>query len=318
MTSMGLHLSCEEHPPGLLIDAAAHAEAQGFDFLGISDHFHPWTRAQGSSPFVWNVLGAIAQVTERVEVGTAVTCPTIRTHPAIIAQAAATTALMLDGRFFFGVGTGERLNEAITGAPWPSAPIRRQLLEEAVEIIRALWTGEVVRAFRGRYYTVQHARLFTLPDTPPPIVVSGLARRSAALAGRIGDGYMNLKPDRELLGEFRAGGGDGKPAYGKLNVSWADTEEHARRLAYETWPTSALPGEMGQQLPTPEHYEQATRVVTEETAARRAVCAAGPEPIADAIRAFADAGYTHVLIHQYGRRQVEFVDFFAREVRPRL
>jgi G6PDH family F420-dependent oxidoreductase len=318
MTTIGLHLSCEEHPPGLLVDTAARAEAAGFDFLGISDHFHPWIPAQGSSPFVWSVLGAIAQVTERVGVGTAVTCPTIRTHPAVIAQATATTALMLDGRFFFGIGTGERLNEAIVGAHWPPAAVRRSMLEEAVEVIRALWSGEAVRAFEGDYYTVEHARLFTLPDSPPPIVVSGLGRRSAALAGRIGDGYMNLKPDRELLGAFQSAGGDGKPAYGKLNVCWADSEEEARRIAHKTWPTSGLPGELNQELPTPEHYEHVSQLVTEDLAAQRAICSTDPERFVQGIRGFAGAGYSHVLIHQYGPRQAEFIDFFSGEVRPRL
>jgi G6PDH family F420-dependent oxidoreductase len=319
MTAIGFHLSSEEHSPGALVDAAARAEAAGFDFLTISDHYHPWTRSQGSSPFVWSILGAIAQVTERVAVGTAVTAPIIRTHPAVIAQATATTAVMLgDGRFFFGVGTGERLNEGVTGERWPSTAVRREMLEEAVEIIRALWTGEMVRAHEGRHYRVERARLFTLPETPPPIVVSGFGPRSIELAGRIGDGYMGVTPDAGPLRMFRAAGGEGKPAYGKLDVCWAGTEEEARRTAFATWPNAALQGEVGLELPTPEHIEQAVRLVTEDRVAEAILCSPDPERFAAAVGEYADAGYSHVTIQQCGPRQREFVDFFAREVMPRL
>ncbi len=212
MTSIGLHLSSEEHGPEFVLDTARRGEQAGFDFLTISDHFHPWTRAQGNSPFVWSVLGAIAQATERVRVGTAVTCPTTRIHPAIVAQAAATAQAMFAGRFFLGVGTGERLNEAILGDAWPSAPVRREMLEEAVGIMRALWTGEVMRSHHGRHYTVEHARIFTLPAEPPAIVVSGFGVQAAGLAGRIGDGYMNVAPDGGLVQAFREAGGEGSRA----------------------------------------------------------------------------------------------------------
>src|SRR3982750_761947 len=141
IAGVGLHLSSEGLPPGALVATARRAEEAGFDFVTISDHFHPWTRRQGQSPFVWAVIGAIAQVTERVPVGTAVTCPTVRMPPAIVAHAAATAAAMLPGRFFLGVGTGERLNECVLGDRWPSASVRREMLEEAVEVMRALWTG---------------------------------------------------------------------------------------------------------------------------------------------------------------------------------
>ena len=248
---IGYHLSSEELDPRAMTRWAARAEAAGFDFVTISDHFHPWTRAQGQSPFVWGVIGAIAAVTERVEVATCVTCPTVRMHPAIVAHAAATAAVQLDGRFVLGLGTGERLNETIFGDPWPPAVVRREMLEEAVEIMRALWTGEMLRHHRGRHYTVQDARIFTLPERPPDIVISGFGPHAAALAGRIADGYWNVAPDPELLGVFREAGGEGKPAYGKLDTCVAEDDATARRVAYETWPTSALGGEVGQQLATP-------------------------------------------------------------------
>lgn len=318
MTRIGFQLSCEEHPPGVLIAAAAGAERAGFDFIGISDHFHPWTREQGQSAFVWGLLGAIAQATERIPVGTSVTCPTIRMHPAIVAHATATAAVMLPDRFWFGVGTGERLNECVLGDPWPPAKVRRDMLEEAVEIIRALWTGEMVRAHRGRHYTVEDARLFTRPERPPPIVVSGFGPHSAALAGRIGDGYMNVAPDADLLGVFRRAGGEGKPAYGKLDFCVAGDDAEARRIAHARWPTAGLGGELGQQLATPEHYEQATERVREEDVAQGILCSGDPDDHVAALREYAEAGYDHVLVQQIGPDQDRALAFYADEVLPRI
>ena len=282
----------------------------------VSDHFHPWTRRQGQSPFVWAVLGAIAQVTERIPVGTAVTCPTIRMHPAIVAHAAATAAAMLPDRFFLGVGTGERLNECVLGDPWPSAPVRRRMLAEAVEIMRALWTGDVMRSHRGRHYTVEHARVFTRPQAPPPIIVSGFGRRSAALAGRIGDGYMHVAPERELLEVFRAAGGQGKPCYGKLDTCVAASDEEARRIAHATWPTSGLSGELGQQLPTPEHFEQATASVPEEDVAGAILCSADPERHRAALMEFREAGFDQVIVQQCGPDQGRLIALYERELLP--
>ncbi|MCW3015226.1 MAG: putative dehydrogenase [Solirubrobacterales bacterium] len=315
---IGLHLSAEEHAPDVLVATARRAEQAGFAFVTVSDHFHPWTRRQGQSPFVWAVIGAIAQVTDHIPVGTAVTCPMIRTHPAIIAQAAATAAAMLPDRFFLGVGTGERLNECVLGDPWPSAPVRRDMLEEAVEVIRALWTGAVVRAHRGRYYTVEDARVFTRPVTPPPIVVSGLGPRAAALAGRIGDGYMHVRAEADLVDAFRRAGGDGKPCYGKLNVCVAADEAQARRIAHETWPTSGLRGELGQQLATPEHYEHATATVREEDVARSVLCSADPDRHLAALTDFGRAGFDHVFVHQFGPDQEGVIALYEQNVLPQL
>jgi G6PDH family F420-dependent oxidoreductase len=311
---LGLHLSAEEHGPDFLVQTAVKAEKAGFDFVTVSDHFHPWTTSQGESPMVWAVLGAIAQATERVGVGTAVTCPTIRTHPAIVAHAAATVAAMMPGRFFLGVGTGERLNECIHGDRWPSAPVRREMLEEAVEVMRALWTGEVVRAHHGRHYTVEHARLFTLPDAPPPVVVSGFGPQSVELAGRIGDGYMGVAPDAESVEQFRAAGGAGKPCYGKLDTCVAEDDATARRIAFETWPTSALEGEIGQELATPEHYEQAAATLTEEHVAEGILCSNEARQHIDAIGEYADAGFDHVVVQQCGDDQDRLIALYAQEV----
>src|SRR5688572_4661758 len=198
MTQIGYALSSEEHVPLTLVRNAARAEELGFDFLSISDHFHPWVDNQGESAFVWSVLGGIAAATERIPIGTGVTCPTIRIHPAIIAQAAATVGSMLPGRFFLGVGSGEALNEHILGDRWPPTDVRLAMLEEAIEVIRTLWQGGS-QDHDGRYYRVENARIYTLPAELPPIIVAGAGPKAAALAGRVGDGYWNTGPDGELV-----------------------------------------------------------------------------------------------------------------------
>jgi G6PDH family F420-dependent oxidoreductase len=313
---LGYHLSSEELDPVSMVRWARRAEEAGFAFITVSDHFHPWTRTQGQSPFVWGVLGALAAVTERVEVATCVTCPTVRIHPAIIAQAAATAQVQLEGRFVFGVGTGERLNEAILGDRWPPARVRREMLEEAIELMRMLWTGEVVRSWDGDHYLVEGARLFTVPDRPPPIVISGFGPHSAEMAGRIGDGYWNTAPDRELLGVFNRAGGEGRPAYGKLDTCVAEDDATARRIAHETWPTSALGGEIGQQLAMPEHYEQAAQSVTEEEVAEGILCSGDASRHIDALREFEEAGYDSVCVQQCGQDQERLIAFYEREVFP--
>jgi G6PDH family F420-dependent oxidoreductase len=318
MSPIGFALSSEEHRPNDMVRYAVRAEELGFEFIGISDHFHPWIDKQGQSPFVWAVIGAIAEATEHIPVGTAVTCPTIRTHPAIIAQAAATAAAMLPDRFFLGIGTGERLNECVLGDPWPSAPVRREMLEEAVDIMRALWTGEMMRAHHGRHYSVEDARVFTRPAAPPPIVVSGLGPRAATLAGRIGDGYMHVRPQAELVEAFRQAGGDGKPCYGKLNVCVAADDAQARRIAHEMWPTSGLRGELNQQLATPEHYEQATATVREEDVAKSTLCSADPDRHLAALTQLGHAGFDHVFVHQFGRDQERMIALYEESVLPRV
>jgi coenzyme F420-dependent glucose-6-phosphate dehydrogenase len=191
--SFGYTLSSEECPPRHLVRNAQRAEDAGFDFVSISDHFHPWVSAQGHSPFVWTVLGAIAEATTHVQVAVGVTCPLVRIHPAIVAQATATTALLFDGRFSLGLGTGEALNEHILGHRWPPADVRVAMLEEAVDVIRRLWSGDTVD-HRGQFYAVENAKLFDPPDPAPPIIVSGFGPKAADLAARVGDGYWETHP----------------------------------------------------------------------------------------------------------------------------
>jgi G6PDH family F420-dependent oxidoreductase len=316
MVAIGYALSSEEHRPADLVRHARLAEEAGFSFALISDHFHPWIDRQGQSPFVWGVLGAIAEATERLEVGTGVTCPTVRIHPAVIAHAAATAAALMPGRFFLGVGTGENLNEHILGDGWPEWDIRAEMLDEAVEIIRELWKGEVT-SYRGEYYTVQNARIYTLPDTPPPIHVAAGGPRMAERAARIGDGLIGTGPERKPLDAYRSAGGAG-PLYGQVTVCWAKDEASARKTAHEYWPTAAIRGEATQELPNPRHFEQLAEMVTEAQVAESISCGPDPEVHLAKVRPYLEAGYDHVYLHQVGPDQAGFIEFAAKELMPRL
>jgi G6PDH family F420-dependent oxidoreductase len=316
MVELGYALSSEELGPLELVENARRAEQAGFGFALISDHFHPWLDVQGESPFVWSTIGAISQATESLALGTGVTCPMIRTHPAIISQAAATSAALMPGRFFLGVGTGENLNEHVLGDRWPDHEQRLEMLEEAVEVIRELWRGDVVTR-RGRYYTVDRARLYTVPDEPPPIAVAAGGPEAAKLAGRIGDAFVSTAPDEELVQAFRDGGGDGKPCYGQLTVCYED-RDRAVKTAFEVWPNPALGGELGQELVMPSHYEAACDVLTPDQVAEKVVCGPDPDEHRKAIAEFEDAGFSRVYIHQVGRDQAPFFDFYEREILPEL
>ena len=316
MVEIGYAMSSEDHGPRDLVRHAALAEEHGFTRAWISDHFHPWVDAQGHSPFVWAVLGGIAAATERLELGTGVTCPTVRIHPAVVAQAAATTSLLFDGRFWLGVGSGEALNEHILGDKWPEAPVRLEMLEESVEVLRKLWTGEEV-SHRGRHYTVENARLYDAPAGHIPVYVSAFGPKAVALAARIGDGYVGTAPDAELVGSF-AEQAPGKPKLAGAKCCWHPDEAEARRLVHKLWPNMGLPGELAQELPTPRHFEQAAQLVTEEMVAGPIPTGPNPRPYADLVRAYADAGYDTVYFHNIGEDQEGFFRFWVDEVRPVL
>jgi coenzyme F420-dependent glucose-6-phosphate dehydrogenase len=317
MDQLGYALSCEEHRPADLIAYARRAEECGFGFAIISDHFHPWVDRQGHAPFVWTVLGGIAARTERLRLGTGVTCPTIRIHPAIIAQAAATTADLFPGRFFLGVGTGENLNEHVLGDRWPEIEVRIEMLEEAVEVIRQLWKGKQT-SHHGRYYTVENARIYTLPDQLPPIYVAAAGEKAAASAARIGEGFISTSPKPEPLQVFREGGGEDKPRYGQLTVCWAEDRDTARRTAVEWWPNMVVPGQLSQELPLPSHFEQAATLVREEDMAGKIPLGPDPEEHVSQIQEFFEAGFDHVYVHQIGPGQEGFFNFYEKEVLPKL
>jgi coenzyme F420-dependent glucose-6-phosphate dehydrogenase len=312
----GYHLSSEEHAPNDLVRYARDAERAGFTFALVSDHFHPWVDAQGQSPFVWSVLGGIAGVTEQMRVGTGVTCPLIRTHPAIVAHAAATTACMFEGRFFLGVGTGENLNEHVLGDKWPTPDERLELLEEAVELMRCLWDGGL-QTYRGEHYLVEQARLYTLPEEPIEVAVAAAAPQAAKLAGRIGDALVSTAPDEEVVREYRGAGGGG-PTYGKVTLVYDEDAERARRMLYELFPNTGAPGELTTELALPRHFEQVAEVLTPEGLAEKVPCGADPEAVVEQCRTYLDAGFTHLYFHQVGHDQAGFFRFWERELRPRL
>jgi G6PDH family F420-dependent oxidoreductase len=314
---IGYFLSCEEFGPADLLVQARAAEEAGFHGLWITDHFHPWNDEQGESPFVWSMIGALSQVTSRMSVTTGVTCPAVRIHPAVLAQATATSAAMLPGRFRFGVGSGEALNEQILGDDWPEADVRLEMLEEAIEVIRKLWTGEVV-SHDGEHYRVRHARLYTRPSEPPPILVSGFGPKSVDLAARVGDGYCITGPDRELISRYRSNGGEGKPVHAGTKVCYGPDEAEARRTVYRIWPNEALPGELAQILPTPEHFEQATSLVTEEMIGESVPCGPDLERHIEMIREHADAGVDELYVQQVGGGHDEFFAAYARDVLPQF
>jgi G6PDH family F420-dependent oxidoreductase len=314
---LGFFLSCEEYGPHELVAQARAAEAAGFHGLWISDHYHPWNHEQGQSAFVWSVIGAIAGAGVRLPVATAVTCPTLRVHPAVIAQAAATSAVLLEGRFSFGVGTGEALNEHILGTHWPEADVRLEMLEEAVELIRELWSGETV-SHRGAHYRVEHAKLFTLPEEPPPVLVSGFGPKAVDLAARIGDGFVTTSPDADLIRRFREGGGEGKPIQAGTKVCFHGDAAEARRHAHRLWPNDQLPGELAQILPTPEHFQQASELVTEEMVAEVMPCGPDLDEHREVFRQYEEAGVDELYVQQVGGGHDEFFAAYARELLPEL
>jgi G6PDH family F420-dependent oxidoreductase len=308
---IGYFLSTEEYGPAALLEQARLAEEAGFEALTISDHYHPWNDEQGQSAFVWSVIGALAQVS-RLPVTTAVTCPTVRLHPAVVAQAAATSAVLHGGLFRLGVGSGEALNEHILGDAWPPADVRLEMLAEAVEVMRRLWTGEVVD-HHGRHYTVENARIYTLPEEPPEVYVSGFGPEATRLAGRIGDGYITTTPDPELLGLFRETSG-GKPALCNTKVAWAPTQEEGVEHAHRLWATSGLPGELAQVLPTPRHFEQGAQLVTKEMT--RSSTLAGPDVDRHVEQLLRYADFEEVYVTNIGPHYADMIAAYGREVLP--
>ena len=313
---LGYLLNSEELGPDELLEQAGLAERAGFSQLWISDHYHPWVDAQGQNPFVWSIIGALSRVCG-LPVTTAVTCPTMRVHPAIIAQAAATSAVMHGGRFALGVGTGEALNEHILGDTWPSAPVRMAMLEEAVTVIRKLWSGQVVN-HHGEYYTVENARIYTLPDQPPAIYVSGLGPKSTALAARIGDGYLNVSPDRELVQAFRDGGGADKPVAGGFKACYAGDEEEAVAIAYRLWPNAGLPQEVSRLLTMPRHFEQASTLVATEKIPELFACGPDPDHHLSMIDKYRQAGFDHIYVSNVGPHYREFFQLYEERIFPQL
>jgi G6PDH family F420-dependent oxidoreductase len=318
MAELGYALSSEEHGPNELVDLAARAEDAGFDFVSISDHFHPWISQQGHSPFVWSTLGGIARETEDLDVGVGVTCPIMRVHPAIVAQAVASVTAMFEEsgqQFYFGVGTGEMLNEHVLGDQWPSHRVRLEMLEEAIEVIRKLWTGEMT-SHHGEHYTVRNAKLFTTPEQSSPICVSAYGDQTAERAAELGDGFWSVGP-QDVVETYEENGGEG-PKFSQLTVCYADDEDEAVETAHEWWPNSLLPGQLATELEIPKFFEQACELVEQEDVRESESLVTDPDPAThvENLREFVDAGYDHVYVHQVGPNQEQFLEFYEDEILP--
>lgn len=316
MVEFGFFLSSEEHDAPTLVNTARMAEEAGFGKASISDHFHPWLSDQGESSFMWSVLGAIAEATTEIEVTSAVVCPTFRMHPAVVAQAAATSQQLFGDRFRLGIGSGEALNEHIAGDRWPPIEIRLNMLREAMEVIQRLWTGETVD-HHGEHYVVENTRLWSLPERPPPVLMSAFGARSIRLAAEIADGYYGAWPARGLLSRYRESGGTG-PAVGELKVCYDTDEDRAVATAHARWRHELIPGQASQDLPTTTHFDQMSSVATLDQARERWVCGDDPGRHAAAVQEFVEAGFDEVHILQIGPRQSEAVRFYAEEVLPRV
>jgi G6PDH family F420-dependent oxidoreductase len=314
MTRFGYFLSTEDHDPREVVRQARFAEEAGFDSLWISDHFHQWLDEQGESGFVWSMIGAISQACS-LPITTAVTCPLIRLHPAVVAQAAATSALLTGGQFTLGAGTGEALNEHITGRRWPGAEERLEMLEEAVHVIRELFSGKLV-SHVGRHYTVETARLYSVPDQPPPVFMSGFGDKAIRLAGRIADGYISVLPNADFVRLYRESGGGDRKVQGGLKVCWGSDAAAARKTMHRLWPNEELPGEAAQLLPLPRHFGQLTQLVSGDMIS--APCGPDPDVHAAGLRAFLQAGFDEVYVGQVGPEVEGFFEFYAGQVLPRV
>jgi G6PDH family F420-dependent oxidoreductase len=318
VVAIGYTIMGEQSGPKQLVADAIRAEEAGFDFLAASDHHAPWLEEQGHSPYTWSVLGAVAQATERIELMTYVTCPTMRYHPAVVAQKAATVQLLSDGRFTLGVGAGEHLNEHVTGRAWPPLDVRHEMLDEALQIIHAMFAGETV-TFRGRHLQAEAARLWDLPATPPPVGVAASGPASGALAARRGDALIAVQPDPELVEGFDAAGGAGKPRIGQAALSYDTDPSAAAKRAHEQfrwfsagWPVMA-------ELPGPKHFAAASQSVREEDVTKQVPCGDDVDAVVSSVRRFVDAGFTHVALVQIGEdQQAPFFDWAERELLPAL
>ncbi|MGD9617943.1 MAG: TIGR03557 family F420-dependent LLM class oxidoreductase [Alphaproteobacteria bacterium] len=313
---IGYKLMAEEHGPAALVRNAVRAEQAGFDFAAISDHFFPWIDEQGHSPFAWTVLGAAAQATSHIGLMTAVTCPIMRYHPAIVAQAAATTAMLSGDRLVLGLGSGERLNEHVVGEGWPGIGERHERLSEAYDIIRGLLDGSLTN-YRGTYFTLDNAKLFDRPDRVPPIIGAAGGAEAARLTGRKADGLITTVPDAALVEAFKSAGGNG-PLYAEVSICYAESEDKARKIAHRYHRWSLVGGPVMPELPDPESFAAASSHITPEQVGEEVSLGSSPEPHLKAIREYIDAGYDHLILTQIGPEQDAFCGFFERELRPAL
>jgi G6PDH family F420-dependent oxidoreductase len=316
MLKLGYKLMSEEHGPTDLVRNAKRAEEAGFAFAAISDHFSPWLEEQGHAPLAWPVLGAIANATKRMGLMTAVTCPTMRYHPAIVAQGAATLGLLSNNRFTLGLGAGERLNEHIVGAGWPGRGERHERLSEAIDIIQGLLAGTLTN-FRGSHFRLDHARLFDRPDRKPPVAIAAGGIEAARLAGRSGDALIATEPRAELVDAFVAAGGTG-PRYAEVAMCYAKREEDAEKTAHRYFRWSLAGWPVMAELPDTQGFAAASKSVSPAAVAELVSCGPSAEQHLQSIDRYVQAGFDHIILVQIGPEQEAFIEFFERHLAPAL
>jgi G6PDH family F420-dependent oxidoreductase len=312
----GYKLAAEGFGPKDLIEQAVRAEQAGFDFVEISDHYHPWLDVQGHSAFAWTVLGAIAARTDRIGLATGVTCPTVRYHPAIIAQAAATLAIVSDNRFTLGLGTGERLNEHVVGRGFPSVRGRQEMLREALEIIHLLWQGGY-QSYEGKHLQLEDARVFDLPDRLPLIAVAAGGKNAARMAAELGSGLFTTEPRADLVEAFRGAGGSG-PRYAEVPMAWATTVEAGVQEAFRTSRWAVTGWKIMSELPNPVNFDAVSQTVTEDDIREHFAVGPDAEPYVQAVKTYVDAGYDHIVLQNTGPDPDGFIDFFAADLKDKL
>ena len=309
---IGFKLMAETFGPDELVRQATLAEQAGMDFVEISDHYHPWLYNHGHSPFAWSVLGAIAVRTERIRLGTGVTCPTMRYHPAVVAQAAATVGLLANGRLFVGIGAGERLNEHVVGDAWPSVTTRHAMLREALTIIRMLWSGGY-QTFRGEYLDLCDARVFDLPETPPELIVAAAGSEAVRIAAELGDGLFANEPAPELVQRYRQAGGSG-PRYNEVPIAPGPDRQRALEQAHEMIRFASGGWKVMAELPNPVNFEAATSRVTMDEIGRMVSAGPNAQDHVDQVGTFARAGYDHLALMNAGTDVDQFFDYYRHEL----
>jgi G6PDH family F420-dependent oxidoreductase len=316
MVKLGYKLMAEEHGPDELIRNARRAEEAGFDFAAISDHFFPWLPEEGHAPFAWAVLGGLAQGTKRLDLMTAVTCPIMRYHPAIIAQAAATIAVMSGGRFSLGIGSGERLNEHVVGLGWPGIVERHERLGEALDIIAGLLSGEIM-SYRGKHLQLDHAKLFDKPSRKPPVLLAAGGPEAASLAAEKADGLIVTEAKPELLQAYRKAGGKG-PRYAEIALCCACDEKTAMKIAHKYFRWSVAGWPVLAELPHEEAFEAASKHVPVEVMGEEVTCGPSLDRHLQAIEEYIRLGCDHIVLNQIGPDHDFFFDFFKAKLGPAL
>jgi G6PDH family F420-dependent oxidoreductase len=316
---LGYTLMTEQSGPRQLVLHAAAAERAGFEFEVISDHFFPWLDEMGHSPYAWSVLGAVTQVTERVELMTYVTCPLMRYHPAVVAQKAATVDLLSGGRFTLGLGAGENLNEHIVGRGWPPVNVRHEMLEEAITIIRQLFRGGYV-SFVGEHYRVDSAKLWDLPQQPLPIGVAVSGEQSIKTFAPLADHLIAVEPEAQLIGQWDAAVGHRSTRkIGQLPICWGPDREAAVARAHQLFRWFGGGWKVNAELPGPMGFAGASQFVRPDDIADSIPCGPDLGAIVKAVRAFEDAGFTDLALVQIGdESQHDFLEMAAKELLPSL